>query len=80
MALNASTSFYLQNDLQKKFLLCLVEIVGSSVVDIVAEAGGNHGKGLEVGVVFLQFACLLGKIKRTLCYNSGKEDSKYETI
>lgn len=31
------------NDLD---LLCLVEVVGPSVVDIVAESGSHHGKGI----------------------------------
>lgn len=31
------------------------------MVDIVAESGSNHGKGLQVGVVLLQLARLLRK-------------------
>lgn len=41
-----------------KLLLQLVEVVGSSVVDIVAEASGHHGHTLQVGEVTLQITCL----------------------
>ncbi len=55
--------FQLINDITwkspTKISLCLVEIVGSSVVNIVAESGSNHGKGLEIRVILLQFTCLL---------------------
>lgn len=40
------------------FLLHLVEVVGASVVNIMAEAGGYHGHALQVCVVTLQITCL----------------------
>lgn len=42
-------------------LLCLVEVVGASVIDVVAESRSHHGKGIEVGVVLPQPACLHAK-------------------
>lgn len=36
-----------------KILLCLVEIVGSSVVNIVAESSSNHGEGVNISVILL---------------------------
>ena len=45
-------------------LLSLVEIVGPSVVNIVAECSGHHGEGIQVGVVPPQFPCLKGDNKR----------------
>lgn len=41
-------------------LLHLVQVVGAAVVDVMAQAGGHHGKGLQVRVVALQFAGLKG--------------------
>lgn len=35
-------------------LLHLEQVVGAAVVDVVAQAGGDHGEGLQVGVVALQ--------------------------
>ena len=32
-------------------MLGLVEVVGSSMVDIVAECGRHHGEGIQIGVV-----------------------------
>lgn len=43
----------------KRFLLCLIEVVGPSVVNIMAESSSNHGKGIEVRVVLLQLTSLL---------------------
>lgn len=54
-------TLFRQKNALRQVLLCLVEIVGSSVVYIVAESGSNHGKGLQVGVVLLQLARLLKK-------------------
>lgn len=34
-------------------LLHLVQIIGASVVDIMAESSSEHGKGFKVCVVFL---------------------------
>ena len=39
-------------------VLCLVQIICSSVVNVVAESSSNHGKGLKVRVVLLQLARL----------------------
>lgn len=39
-------------------LLHLVQVVGAPVVDVMAQAGGHHGEGLQVRVVALQFARL----------------------
>lgn len=47
----------------QKILLRLVEIVGPSVVNIMTESSSNHSKGLQVGVILLQFTCLLRKRK-----------------
>lgn len=52
--------------LQLTLLLCLVEIVGPSVVNIMAESSSNHGKGIKVRVILLQLACLLRKRKDNL--------------
>lgn len=43
---------------QDLFLLHLVKVVGSSVVNVMAEAGGHHGHALQVGVVALQITRL----------------------
>lgn len=42
-------------------LLHLVQVVGAAVVDVVAQAGRDHGKGLQVCVVALQLSCLWGQ-------------------
>lgn len=42
----------------KRFLLCLIEVVGPSVVNIMAESSSDHGEGIEVRVVLLQFTSL----------------------
>ena len=39
-------------------LLHLIQIIGASVVNVVAEGSSNHGKGFKVCVVFLQSSCL----------------------
>lgn len=42
-------------------LLCLVEIVGTPVVNIVTECSRYHRKGIKVCVVSSQLSGLLGK-------------------
>lgn len=42
-------------------LLHLVQVVGAAVVDVVAQAGRDHGEGLQVRVVALQLSCLRGQ-------------------
>lgn len=44
-----------------KYSLQLVEVVSSSVVNIVTEAGSHHGHTLQVSVVTLQITCLWHK-------------------
>ena len=39
-------------------MLGLVEVVGSSMVDIVAECGRHHGEGIQVRVVLPKFTRL----------------------
>lgn len=43
----------------KRFLLRLIEVVGPSVVNIMAESSSDHGEGIEVRVVLLQLTSLL---------------------
>lgn len=40
-------------------LLCLIKVVCTPVVNIVAESSGNHGEGVKVRVVLLQVTGLL---------------------
>ncbi|TNN50287.1 hypothetical protein EYF80_039512 [Liparis tanakae] len=40
------------------------EVIGSSVVDIVAESSRHHGEGIEIGVVLPQLPCLRTHIVR----------------
>lgn len=46
-------------------LLCLVEVVGASVINVVAESRSHHSKGIKIGVVFPQLACLRAKDRKT---------------
>lgn len=41
--------------------LHLVEVVGASVVNVVAEGSGDHGQGLQVCEVSFQLSCLEGQ-------------------
>ena len=47
-------------------LLHLVQVVGAPMVNVVAQAGGHHGEGLQVRVVALQLACLQRQVPRFL--------------
>lgn len=51
----------------KKHLLHLVEVVGSSVVYIMAQSSSYHCKGFKVCVVAFQFASLEGENVRAIC-------------
>lgn len=42
-------------------LLHLVQVVGAAMVDVVAQAGRDHGEGLQVRVVALQLSRLRGQ-------------------
>lgn len=50
-------------------LLCLVEVVGASVINIVAKSGSHHGKGIEIRVVLPQPACLHVKDEKKIPQN-----------
>lgn len=41
--------------------LHLVEVVGASVVNVMAESSSDHGQGLQVREVALQLSCLEGQ-------------------
>ena len=51
-------------------LLHLIQIIGASVVNVVAEGSSKHGKGFKVCVVFLQSSCL--KENRHIYFRSYK--------
>lgn len=53
---NISSNIYIDTK-----LLCLVEIVGSPVVNIVTECSRYHRKGIKICVVSSQLSGLLGK-------------------
>lgn len=50
-----------------KCLLHLVKVVGSPVVNIMAQSSSYHCKGFEVCVVTLQFAGLEGENLNVVC-------------
>lgn len=54
-------------EVARKHLLHLVEVVGSSVVYIMAQSSSYHCKGFKVCVVALQFACLEGENVHAIC-------------
>lgn len=57
-----------------KTLLCLVQIVGPPVVNIMAESSSNHGEGLEIRVILLQFTCLLqSKVDNPVLWQTVEE-------
>lgn len=51
----------------RKCLLHLVEVVGSPVVNVMAQSCSNHCKGFKVSVVTLQFASLGGENLYATC-------------
>ena len=66
-------------------LLQLVQVVGASVVNIMAEACSHHGHGLQVSVVTLQVTCLrkfrdnVGSRNAT-CLNNSNEIYKMSVL
>lgn len=44
---------------RKVLLLCLIEVVGPPVVNVMAESSSDHGEGIKVRVVLLQLTGLL---------------------
>lgn len=56
-------------------LLRLVKVVGASVINVVAESRSHHGKGIEIGVVLPQLACLHAK-DGNIKSSAGKKEQR----
>lgn len=51
--------------------LHLVEVVGASVVNVMAEGSSDHGQGLQVCKVTLQLPCLEGQAEGSSIFSCG---------